>query len=195
MIIKHHKQLISPHCVFLARLNFPLVAGAREELPCSLGTERDLAVVKFNQVLAFLAEVGGQRAVVIEVTAVAGKKRVPSVLKLEGNKRIGAPRNILRDLELVVCEARVTLSNRVKQVDLRMNGELHCPLFGTAHFGREALQLIVFPTQVAFVDAFQSPPTVRLVAHGELSVRFLLFGLAREGSVLVRGEVTSQVTL
>ena len=104
--------------------------------------------MKLNAKKRVLAGQRDQLALSIQIHAIASTNSVSLFAELDSHEAIGAPRNELIDVHLVVVETCVSFAQRMSQVDLRMNTQMSRPELGCL---AETVQLVARPSQVVVV--------------------------------------------
>ena len=148
--------------------------------------------MKLNVKKCVLAWQANQFAVPIQIHAIAGAYGIFLFAKLNRDQTVGAPGYNLVHMYFVVLQASISLSQRVSQIYLRVNGEVDCPQFGRF---TEAVQVVAGAAKVvAISDAAERPLalTVRLKKEPTMLVRAGF--LACDFAILVRGQVAAERT-
>eukprot|EP00051_Salpingoeca_urceolata_P026323 m.476878 g.476878 ORF g.476878 m.476878 type:complete len:541 (-) comp20685_c0_seq1:133-1755(-) len=140
------------------------------------------------------AAVGRQEA------AIKGLKGVLAFAKVEGDRGISAPRNVLVRRHGVSVEVGVLLAHSAAEDNLGVHGELHSPETvrgerGLGHLGGEAVELLIVTAKKRAVDCLKGPAPISLRHHGEALAGRLLVGISGNLVALGRRDVAASLRL
>jgi hypothetical protein len=150
----------------------------------------DTALVKFNVKESVLAGQRHELAVSIQIHAIACSNSVFLFAKLDRDQTVRAPGYDLVHVDFIVLQPRVSLAQRMFEINLRMNGQVNGPPLGRL---AEAVQLVTLAAEVvAKQGALERPLSVHVRLQIELALVVRARLLTAHLAVLVRAQVAAE---